>query len=231
MLFRSITDSSVTFKVSGAGRLIGVGNGDPTDLASDKGPVRKAFGGMCMALIQSTKAGGGITVEANSPGLASASVTIAAKPVRLRPQVASWARKAPLGAGISGLWRPAENASTQIFALQQDGDRLTGTAEGIAASWAGGGDLAITITEGKINGDAVSFKAANFSYSGKVKGDSIELVRTPNPTQPRATLPGRPLETGPAPVIGPAPDGSDPSRSPSARPLGPVPVELHRVQR
>ena len=226
-----ITDSSVTFKVSGAGRLIGVGNGDPTDQESDKGPVRKAFSGMCMALIQSTKAGGGITVEANSPGLASASVTIAAKPVRLRPQVAPWERKAPSGAGISGLWRPAENAATQIFALQQDGSQLAGTAEGIAAGWAGGGDLVTLITEGKINGDAVSFKAANFSYSGKINGDSIELLRAPIPRPPHATLPGMPPEPGSAPVIGPAPDGSDPSSGPSARPPGPLPVVLHRVQR
>ena len=34
-----ITDNEVTFKVSGSGRLIGVGNGDPTDQAPDKGHI------------------------------------------------------------------------------------------------------------------------------------------------------------------------------------------------
>ena len=40
-----ITDNEVTFRVSGEGRLIGVGNGDPTDHESDKGTSRKAFCG------------------------------------------------------------------------------------------------------------------------------------------------------------------------------------------
>ena len=71
---------------------MGVGNGDPTDHASDKGTSRKAFSGFCMALIQSSKEAGDITVEATSRGLAPASVTIAAKAVKLRPQVAVWER-------------------------------------------------------------------------------------------------------------------------------------------
>ena len=32
-----ITDNVVTFKVTGTGKLIGVGNGDPTDQEPDKG--------------------------------------------------------------------------------------------------------------------------------------------------------------------------------------------------
>ncbi len=52
-----ITDNLVTFKVSGAGKLIGVGNGDPTDQEPDKGTSRKAFSGYCMAIVQSSKTG------------------------------------------------------------------------------------------------------------------------------------------------------------------------------
>src|SRR6476646_2922856 len=83
-----ITDNDVTFKVSGEGSLIGVGNGDPADQASDKGTSRKAFSGYCMAVVQSTKKAGIITVEASSPGLTAATVTIEGKQVSLRPQVA-----------------------------------------------------------------------------------------------------------------------------------------------
>ena len=50
--------------------------------------------------------GGKITVEATSPGLTPASVTITAKGVTLRPQVALWNREVPAGSGITGLWRP-----------------------------------------------------------------------------------------------------------------------------
>ena len=48
-----ITDNEVTFKVTGAGKLIGIGNGDPTDQESDKGTSRKAFCGLCMGIVQS----------------------------------------------------------------------------------------------------------------------------------------------------------------------------------
>src|SRR5208283_6079877 len=37
-----IADNQVTFTVSGEGKLIGVGNGDPTCHESDKGPSRRA---------------------------------------------------------------------------------------------------------------------------------------------------------------------------------------------
>src|SRR4029077_18217525 len=38
-----ITDQEVTFNVTGSGKLIGVGNGDPTDHESDISSSRKAF--------------------------------------------------------------------------------------------------------------------------------------------------------------------------------------------
>jgi beta-galactosidase len=50
-----VADNEVTFRVSGQGKLIGVGNGDPTSHESDKGTARKAFSGLCMAIVQSTK--------------------------------------------------------------------------------------------------------------------------------------------------------------------------------
>src|SRR6478672_11057098 len=103
-----ITDNVVPVLVSGAGRLLGVGNGDPTDHESDIGNVRKAFSGLCMALIQGDKNAGEITVEAESPGLTGAKVSIPAKAVKLRPQVAVWQREIPKGSGVTGLWRPVK---------------------------------------------------------------------------------------------------------------------------
>jgi beta-galactosidase len=182
-----------------------------------------------MALIQSTKEGGSITVEATSPGLTAASVTIAAKAVKLRPQVAPWERKSPAGTGVSGLWRPQEGAATQIFTLVQDGGKLSGTAEGVAGGWAGGADQATPLTDGTIDVDQVSFKAGNMAFKGKVSGDRIELTRTFN-MPPRKSFPIPPSDE-PKPAIGPAPDGTDPSFSPGRRPMAPVPVVLLRTQR
>jgi beta-galactosidase len=224
-----ITDNTVTFNISGAGKLIGVGNGDPTCQESDKGTSRKAFSGRCMAIVQSAKSAGSITVEATSPGLTSARATIAAKPVTLRPQIAVWKREVPQGAGATGLWRPAQEASTQIFILHQDGNDLTGSVEGVGPGWAGGFDAPVSITDGKIDGAYLSFKVGRDSYSGKLSGERITLERVLNfgARQERS-------ETQPAasrPAVGPPPDGSDPSRSPLFRFPTSIQMVLHRAQR
>ncbi|NLR94622.1 glycoside hydrolase family 2 TIM barrel-domain containing protein [Flammeovirga agarivorans] len=69
-------DQLVTFNVEGQGTLRAVGNGDPTSLESFVAPKRKAFNGMCMAILQSTKEEGKITMTASSQGLAPATITI-----------------------------------------------------------------------------------------------------------------------------------------------------------
>ena len=234
-----VTDNDVTFNVSGAGKLIGTGNGDPTNQQPDKGTSRKAFSGYCMALIQSTKSAGSITVEATSPGLTSSSVTITSKQVTLRPQIAVWQREVPQGSGITGLWRPlpAEGEAsellaffagggTMIFTLQQSGNALTGTVEGTGGGFFGGSDVPTPITDGTINGDTVSFKAGNSTYSGKVNGDRIDLERE---IKLPWHLPAPAPESPDRPAIGPAPDGSDPSLGNWHIPKS-IPIVLHRVQ-
>jgi beta-galactosidase len=234
-----ITDSEVTFRISGAGKLIGVGNGDPTDQESDKGTSRKAFSGLCMAIVQSNKAAGSITVEATSPGLGSATVTIAAKAATLRPQVAVWEREVPTGSGVTGLWRPMPPASNDtsrlaqmmrgdavVFTLRQEGNVLTGTVEGAGRSFSGGSDVPAPITEGKVDGDHVSFKIGSGTYSGTVKGDQIELER---PIESRSSKTATEPKDGLA--VGPPPDGTDPSRDPTSRMPRSVSMVLHRVQR
>ena len=216
-----VADSEVTFRLSGSGRAIGVGNGDPTCHEPDQGESRKAFSGLCMALVQSTKAAGNITVEATSPGLTPASVTISAKAVKLRPQVAVWEREVPAGPGITGLWRPAPVAAAagrggggfgsfgfgQVFTLRQNGGALTGTIEG-----GGRGETPVAIEEGKVDGDNISFRAGNVTYAGMLKGDQIELQRSGGaPFGGRAGRGASTEPAGPRPAVGPPPDGSDPS--------------------
>jgi beta-galactosidase len=62
-------DQMIHFQVQGAGRLIGVGNGDPSSHEPDKAPQRKLFNGLCLALIQSMARSGRIEVIARSDGL------------------------------------------------------------------------------------------------------------------------------------------------------------------
>jgi beta-galactosidase len=237
-----IADNEVTFRVSGEGKLIGVGNGDPTSHESDKGTSRKAFSGFCMAIVQSTKTAANITVEATSPGLAPARVTIAAKAATLRPQVAVWEREVPVGSGITGLWRPIPNTGaatgllalllgggTTVFSLRQDGNSLTGSVEGAGGGFFGGNDAPIPIAEGKVDGNSVSFKAGNSTFSGTLKGDQIELERKIDFGFRLRAAP--PAPAGPRPAIGPPPDGSDPSMGAGWGRPPVVPLVLHRVER
>ncbi|MBZ5623544.1 MAG: DUF4982 domain-containing protein [Acidobacteriia bacterium] len=73
-------DNEIAFEVQGEGRLIGVDNGNMSDMAADfKGKTRKAFHGMCLAIVQSSAGAGQIRVTATSPGLKPGTATILAK--------------------------------------------------------------------------------------------------------------------------------------------------------
>jgi beta-galactosidase len=74
-----VATNTVTFSVTGAGRLLGVGNGDPACHEPDKGNRRSAFNGLCLAIIQSSRTPGPITVQADSPGLKSIVATFDAR--------------------------------------------------------------------------------------------------------------------------------------------------------
>jgi len=70
-------DREVTFQIQGSGKLIGLDNGNPLSHEDFKGDHRKAFNGLCLAIVQSTAKPGQIQLTATSPGLRSGSVTIA----------------------------------------------------------------------------------------------------------------------------------------------------------
>ena len=221
--YHPLADNQVTFHVSGQARLIGTGNGDPTNHESDRGSVRKAFNGLCMALVQSTKYAGEITVEATSTGLKAATpVTISSKGVQLRPQLAAWEHEIPMGPGISGMWRPEPVAATAgrggfggggVYTFRQNGNTFTGTIEGAGGRGGGGSESPVAIENGKVDGTAISFTAGGVSYTGSIKGEVIEIQR--------AALAGRgggggsqsqqPAPAAPRPAIGPPPNGVDPS--------------------
>ncbi len=236
-----VADNEMSFRVTGPGNLIGVGNGDPTDHESDKGSSRKAFSGLCMAIVQSAKVAGSITIEATSPGLSSASVAITSREVKLRPQSGVWEREIPAGTGVTGLWRPVPPAAGtpqalfgggagQVFTLIQEGDTLKGTVEGAAF---GGGEAPVPIEEGKVEGGKITFKTGNTTYGGTVEGDELKLQRTGG-FGGRGAPAAAPAPAGKRPAIGPPPDGSDPSRGASGgfrTGQTPPPLILRRAKR
>ena len=72
-------ENEVDFEIQGEGTLIGLDNGNPMSHEDFKGSRRRAFNGLCLAMLQSTAKPGQIRVTATSPGLQSNSVTITTK--------------------------------------------------------------------------------------------------------------------------------------------------------
>jgi beta-galactosidase len=69
------SDNRVTFELTDGGRILGVGNGDPSDHDPDKANNRKAFHGHCIAVIEAGSKPETLKLTATSPGLTSASIT------------------------------------------------------------------------------------------------------------------------------------------------------------
>jgi beta-galactosidase len=84
-----VADDAITFQVTGSGRLIGVGNGDPSSHEADKGHARRAFNGLCVAILQASTEAGDLRLEATAPGLEAAVVAIGCDAARRRPAVPS----------------------------------------------------------------------------------------------------------------------------------------------
>jgi beta-galactosidase len=69
-------NNRVTFQLAGGGRILGVGNGNPSDHDTDRSNQRNAFHGHCITLVQAGSHPETLHLTANSPGLKSASLTL-----------------------------------------------------------------------------------------------------------------------------------------------------------
>lgn len=70
----------LTFAVEGPARLLGTGNGNPTDTTPDHAARRHAFNGLAQALVQSNGAPGAIRVRVSAAGLTDAALDLFAHP-------------------------------------------------------------------------------------------------------------------------------------------------------
>jgi beta-galactosidase len=81
----------IGFNISGAGKFLGVGNGNPNCQESDKEPKRSLFNGLAQVILQSTKQAGEIQIEASNlvrhVDLTPGKLTITTKQVEPRPSV------------------------------------------------------------------------------------------------------------------------------------------------
>jgi beta-galactosidase len=71
---------TVTFAVSGPGKLVATDNGDPTDMTAFPSASRKAFSGLAMGIVKGERGKTGqVTVTATAQGLTKGQVTITVK--------------------------------------------------------------------------------------------------------------------------------------------------------
>ena len=88
-----IADNLVRFRLEGAARLVGVGNGDPGCKEADKPSTpgqaqRSLFSGLAMVYLQALDQAGEVTLRATADGLAPATVSLKSKPAEPRPRLA-----------------------------------------------------------------------------------------------------------------------------------------------
>jgi beta-galactosidase len=68
-------ENRLSFQLDGEGRILGVGNGNPSDHDADRANQRNAFNGHCIAVVQAGLHPGVLKLTASSPGLKSADIT------------------------------------------------------------------------------------------------------------------------------------------------------------
>jgi beta-galactosidase len=72
-------DIMVNFEVTGNGKVAGTGSGNPRDMSGFQQPMKKAYQGICLAIIRPEKARGKIRVRATADGLKDANIIITAR--------------------------------------------------------------------------------------------------------------------------------------------------------
>ncbi len=87
--------SRMHVSVCGAGRLIGLDNGDSTDLEQYKGTSRKLFSGKLLAVIAAKTEPGEISVHVSSPSLPDACLTLNAIPSQTRNGISCFMENTP----------------------------------------------------------------------------------------------------------------------------------------
>jgi beta-galactosidase len=69
-------DNRLVFGLRGPGSLAATNNGYEADTTDFSSPVKKAYNGLCLAVVRAGATAGSIVLKASSPGLAADSVTI-----------------------------------------------------------------------------------------------------------------------------------------------------------
>jgi beta-galactosidase len=72
-------DQELTFSLDGPAQIIGLGNGDVSDNEPVRGPAHRVYEGRGLAIVQSYRDPGSITLTASAPGLQPATLTLVSR--------------------------------------------------------------------------------------------------------------------------------------------------------
>jgi beta-galactosidase len=137
-------DQAITFAIDGPGRIIGVGNGDPTSHEPDKACARRLFNGLAQVILQTTTEPGILRLNANADGLRPAVLERSATPAAVRPVVPLARRR-----HFVSNWRMSPIVPDRPDPNQSIADSDMNTweridpANGAQPAWARGGGYAI----------------------------------------------------------------------------------------
>jgi beta-galactosidase len=72
-------ENALTFALDGPGKILGIGNGNISDTASNAGPQYKAYQGRGLVIVQAGTTPGPVTLKVTGEGLEPATVVVAGK--------------------------------------------------------------------------------------------------------------------------------------------------------
>jgi beta-galactosidase len=160
----------VTFSVSGAGCVAGVGNGDPSSHEPDRAAQRHAFNGWCMALVGATNYAGAMTLTATSPGLTTGTLNLQAMAVTDPPAIPTGLSAMGGNASVKLNWQLSFGASNyNIKRATVSGGPYTTLSSYTAATFT---DITAT------NGNTYYYVVSAVNTNGQ-SANSLEVSATP----------------------------------------------------
>ncbi|WP_240636655.1 glycoside hydrolase family 2 TIM barrel-domain containing protein [Paenibacillus silvae] len=112
-------NNRVEVKVTGAGRLLGLDNGDSTDYDPYKGLSRRMFSGKLMAIIGATDESGEVRIEVSSEGLKGATSTFESIPADTVQEVSGGKSTSASAEAESGSKQSRSEQSKIVYGLSE----------------------------------------------------------------------------------------------------------------
>ncbi|MDR1700608.1 MAG: DUF4982 domain-containing protein [Lachnoclostridium sp.] len=128
-VFVANSRSRMNVSVTGAGRLIGLDNGDSTDYDAYKGTSRKLFSGKLLAIIAAKQESGDIQLKVSSPSLESAEMIFHAEEAPAKPGTSSFMENIPSPISDEIPIRKIELTNSGIYHFNKEQTETTVTAK------------------------------------------------------------------------------------------------------